>query len=381
MKEKYYRVAKTISRWKIDTPVENWLGSMADKSEFWKRVYVLYYRLFDHKYYVKGMPYLLKEIERQKPNSTISGGVNYLKRDMIYSLHRFGASFDDYFIYKFYLLNTKGRESFNTLKMQYGYCEQVNGKDVRDLFEDKGKCYDAFEPFYKREVLVVKGIVDVRVITDFIKKHVSFIFKPLDGHSGQGISILRLDNDNAISEFVEKHKKKEYVIEELINQSPDIGVLHPSSINTLRILTFKQKDRVNLLGAALRIGVGGANVDNAGSGGIYGHVDVNEGIIDSVACDNANRRYLKHPDTKVVIPGFVIPEWEGAKSMVFEMAQVVCDATVISWDLAYSTKGWCMVEGNDVGDFHLYQVPYNTGFKHVLLGELDTWYKSKPPIE
>lgn len=74
MKEKYYRVAKTISRWKIDTPFENWLGGLADKSEFWKRVYVLYYRLFDHEYYIKGMPYLLKEIERQKPNCTVLGG-------------------------------------------------------------------------------------------------------------------------------------------------------------------------------------------------------------------------------------------------------------------------------------------------------------------
>ena len=47
---------------------------MADKSEFWKRVYVLYYRLFDHEYYIKGMPFLLKEIERQKPNCTVWGG-------------------------------------------------------------------------------------------------------------------------------------------------------------------------------------------------------------------------------------------------------------------------------------------------------------------
>ncbi len=380
MKEKYYRVAKTISRWKIDTPFENWLGSMADKSEFWKRVYVFYYWLFDHEYYVKGMSYLLKEIKRQKPNCTV-WGVKYLKRDMIYSLHRFGASFDDYFIYKFFNLNTRGRESFNTLKMQYGYCEQVNGNEVRELFEDKGKCYEVFKPFYKRDVIVVRGLITEDVIANFIQRHNSFIYKPLDGHSGMGIQIMTLNDPKGVRLFIENHKKKNYILEELISQSPAIGRLHPSSINTLRILTFKQKDRVNILGAALRIGVGGASVDNAGAGGIYGHIDIKEGIIDSVACDNSNGRYLKHPDTKVVIPGFVIPEWEGAKSMVFEMAQVVCDATVISWDLAYSTKGWCMVEGNDVGDFHLYQVPYNTGFKHVLLGELDTWYKSKPPIE
>ena len=300
---------------------------------------------------------------------------------MIYSLHRFGASFDDYFIYKFYLLNTKGRESFNTLKMQYGYCELVNGDKVRDLFEDKGKSYETFKPFYKRDVLVVRGDIDAQGITSFVKKHETFIYKPLDGHSGQGICILTLKNEEEISEFTENHKQKNYVIEELIIQSPEIGILHPSSINTLRILTFKQKEGINILGAALRIGVGGASVDNAGAGGIYGHVDVREGIIDSVACDNANGRFLRHPDTNIIIPGFTIPDWDGAKSMVREMASVVDDATVISWDLAYSTKGWCMVEGNDVGDFHLYQVPYNTGFKQVLLKELDKWFQSKPPIQ
>ena len=51
MKEKYYIVSKTISRWKLDNKFENWLGYKADKSEFWKRLYVLYYRLFDNKYY------------------------------------------------------------------------------------------------------------------------------------------------------------------------------------------------------------------------------------------------------------------------------------------------------------------------------------------
>ena len=147
MKEKYYRVAKTITRWKLDNPFENWLGSLADKSEFWKNVYVYYYRLFDSKYYKNGMPYLLKEIERQRPNNRVLGGANYLKRDMIYSLHRFGASFEEYFVFQFYNINADGRSKFNTLKMQYGYCEQVNGEDVREKFEDKGKCYKLFSHF------------------------------------------------------------------------------------------------------------------------------------------------------------------------------------------------------------------------------------------
>ncbi len=51
-------------------------------------MYVLYYRLFDYEYYVKGMPYLLKEIERQ----TTIGGIpirNLLSEDKVQeAIHR-----------------------------------------------------------------------------------------------------------------------------------------------------------------------------------------------------------------------------------------------------------------------------------------------------
>ena len=49
--ETYYGTAV----WKIDTPFENWLGKKADKSEFFKKLYVLYYKIFDKEYYQKGL--------------------------------------------------------------------------------------------------------------------------------------------------------------------------------------------------------------------------------------------------------------------------------------------------------------------------------------
>ncbi len=44
--ETYYNTAV----WKLDTPFENWLSYKADKSEFFKRLYVLYYVIFDNEY-------------------------------------------------------------------------------------------------------------------------------------------------------------------------------------------------------------------------------------------------------------------------------------------------------------------------------------------
>ena len=372
MKEKYYRVAKTISRWKIDTPFENWLGGLADKSEFWKRVYVLYYRLFDHEYYIKGMPFLLKEIERQKPNCTVLGGVNYLKRDMIYSLHRFGASFEEYFVFQFYNLNAEGRSKFNTLKIQYGYCEQVNGADVREQFEDKGKCFQLFQKYYKRDVATYLTSDNRQELDAFIKRHPRFICKPLSGHSGQGIKIYDLSEGDSIESIIQSIKGG-FVVEELIEQAHPMTDLHPESINTLRVFTFRIMNDVEIIGAAIRMGTGRSYVDNAGAGGIYVGVDINEGIVNTIARDNIGNKYLKHPDTGVVFPGFKVPEWEEAKETIKEMALVIPNATMISWDLAYSTKGWCMVEGNDVGEAYLYQAQTQTGAKEKIIRKIDEY--------
>lgn len=66
MKEKYYVVAKAISRWKIDSRIENFLGYMADRTEFWKRMYILYYKIFDRQYYQGGIKRINEEIKRQR---------------------------------------------------------------------------------------------------------------------------------------------------------------------------------------------------------------------------------------------------------------------------------------------------------------------------
>ena len=371
MREKYYRVAKTIARWKVDTAFENWLGSMADKSEFWKCLYVLYYKVFDAKYFKHGIPFLLKEIERQRSN-TVNIGADYLKRDMIYSLHRFGASFEEYFVFQFYNLNAEGRSKFNTLKMQYGYCELVNGAEVRDKFEDKGTCYELFKKYYKRDVITYLTEADKEQLDHFVEKHPKFICKPLNGHSGQGIKIHDVNNKEEFEEF-RTTIRGGFVVEELIQQAAPMSDLHEDSINTLRIVTFRNKEKIDIIGAALRMGTGNAFVDNAGAGGIYASVNTEEGIVDSIAIDNRGNQYFKHPDTKVIFPGFIIPDWKDAIKMIQEMAMVIPEATMISWDLAYSIRGWCMVEGNDVGEAYLYQAPRKQGLKERIIKAIDEY--------
>lgn len=109
-------------------------------------------------------------------------------------------------------------------------------------------------------------------------------------------------------------------------------------------------------------------------GGIYCHVNCDYGFIDTNARDYLCNTYVYHPDTGVRFIGFDIPQWEEAKQLVKEMAKTVNGATVISWDLAYSKKGWCMVEANDVGEPNLIQ-GNGEYHKQLLLELIDKYFE------
>lgn len=58
-----------IARWKIFHPIETLLARLADHSFAGKSLYVLFYKVFDNKYYKGGLPALNKTID------TYMGGV------------------------------------------------------------------------------------------------------------------------------------------------------------------------------------------------------------------------------------------------------------------------------------------------------------------
>ena len=165
-----------------------------------------------------------------------------------------------------------------------------------------------------------------------------------------------------------------FVVEELIEQGDELAVIHKESINTVRLVTFKVNNDVHIIGGALRMGVGESTVDNAGAGGIYASIDTNAGIVNSMACDNINNHYSVHPDSNCKIVGFDLPQWNQAITMVVEMAMKCGGATVIAWDLAYSKKGWLVIEGNDVGEPYLLQAPLQVGMKSTLIRLLDLYF-------
>lgn len=374
--DKYFGLSKRIAKWKEPSEFESKLASCAESDPNIKSLYADYYKSLNPEYYQKGYDIAhkmyLSHIDEYRDIS-----FDELYIDLVYCLHRYGFSFDDYFIFNLRDKSESARKKFVSDKLRYYYCDLLNDDSIEQIMTDKFACYQHYQPFYKREVIRINSAADQSKFIDFISRHKRVICKPIGEHSGHGIKILNIEEINPSECFNELLEHGECVIEEVITQGDALAQLNPTSVNTCRFTTFTINHEVEVIACTLRMGVGKNQLDNAGLGGIYASVDPVSGIIISDARNYNGDHYLFHPTTKIAIPGFVLPQWDQALQLIRNMALHIPGTTLISWDIAYSTDGWCMVEANDNGAWEILQSNLNIGLKEKLYRLMDRFFNQK----
>ncbi len=289
--------------------------------------------------------------------------------DMMTEAKEHNVKFEEYTMYHFDKRSYAERRAFIPSNERVIYCERFNKSKNKSVFDDKAKTYKYFGKYFKRDLIEIISWnkVSVDKFERFIEKHPKFIVKPHDGASGVGIRIIDSQMYGGLAGTL-KELKSAYpgnlILEELIIQQSEVAVLHPSSVNTLRICTVRFDDHVELLPGVYRIGRGGACVDNGGSGGIFSGLD-DDGIIVANS-DELGRSYEVHPDTAVRLIGFQVPRYEEAKQLAAELAQIVPDNRYCGWDLALTEDGWIMQEGNWQGGFVAFQCAFQRGFREEM---------------
>lgn len=178
---------------------------------------------------------------------------------------------------------------------------------------------------------------DDEAIMSFVEKHEKTIMKPKNGSCGKGIFIF--DKNDISSAKIPKG----YVVEEFINQHSELERLNPSSVNTLRVMTFKG----NIISCVLKVGGENSVVDNMSSKGLYGNVNIDCGITDSRFFDIELNQYCYHPSTGERLIGFEIPHWEDVKKVVSKAASIIPEMGYLGWDIAILPDGAAVIEANE----------------------------------
>lgn len=290
----------------------------------------------------------------------------HLRKMMRNAYIKYRWEFDEFFLFKFETIDEKKKRSFVPEYDKNLFAELINNKKYADIFLDKWNTYKHFSKYFGRDVYNVRGISSIKTqeFENFINKHHSFIMKPVFGTRGSGIQII------SVKDFNEAELKLQnilnggttaIILEEVVQQDERLAAFHEKSCNTIRIVTLRFDDRVEILQSFLRLGQGNSVVDNAGAGGIMANIDIETGKI-YAACDERGKTYTEHPESKLPILGYTLPKWEEAKEVAKNLALVLPEVRYVGWDLALSEKGWVMIEGNDKGQF-VFQYPAQEGFR------------------
>ncbi|PST94698.1 hypothetical protein C9I86_00040 [Photobacterium sp. NCIMB 13483] len=222
--------------------------------------------------------------------------------------------------------------SLNDFLDHKGYISNIlNSHTVPDIANCiSGTIYNS-----KSEVIKFDDLV---ILLEHESADNEFVIKRSIG-TGGGKSV-EIGNTSHIIPFLKSYfdKKYDFVVQPVIKQHDDLAIFNPSSINTVRVMTFSYHGNVYPISTVLRMGNGG-RVDNSSSGGISIGVD-ETGKLRDFAIDHHFNKYEQHPGTLINFSdGYVIPYFNDLLELAKDKHKWLKSHGIISWDLTVDNNG------------------------------------------
>lgn len=176
------------------------------------------------------------------------------------------------------------------------------------------------------------------------------IVKPSKDMGGHGVSLFSkmkdLDgfydsNNNKLTvDFLLSNYDRNFLVQECMKQSSYMSQFNPTSVNTIRIATYRDVHTgdIRILGAVLRIGGKGAFIDNACSGGSFVSVDEN-GCLGKYVCTQYGETAEIYNDINFSTSTFIIPKYDKIKAFVKTIAQRLPHMSLFANDIAIDENG------------------------------------------
>ena len=206
---------------------------------------------------------------------------------------------------------------------------------------------------YKRAQFNGRGI-DFSSSDELLAKYLgnsdSVILKPsLDSKGGEGIEkfirhgsiYVNSDQSKVLSGSFLKTYGNNYLVQEAIKQHPFFAQFNPSSVNTLRICTYRSvvDEEVIVFACALRMGSKGSFTDNTHSGGVIVKVDLETGRIGNVVYGEYRKPYKIWNDIDFESFEGYVPNWKRIIEFAKDVASQIHHMRLLSLDVTLRQNG------------------------------------------
>lgn len=289
-------------------------------------------------------------------------------QDILFCFFAYGFNPDEYLSYGLKAANLEKRLSYISSRDTNIIVYSLNDIVDIDLFYDKWKTYERFAEYYQRSAMLIDKESDYAAFARFIQAHPRFVKKAVRLSKGQSVALVDATGvDDSSALFAELLEGGRTILEEPIVQSNLMSKLNETSVNTVRCITLKTNEGVEVLYTFLKVGRKGSFVDNGGAGGLLVGIDKETGMLITDARDEFANAYPSHPDHGYDFKGLKLPEWDGLIELTKSISAGISGISYIGWDFAHTEHGWIVVEGNGGSQLIGPQIVFQEGIKQHFL--------------
>lgn len=169
------------------------------------------------------------------------------------------------------------------------------------------------------------------------------IIKPSLTGRGKGVKRIVISNGKtdyknlSLTEVFDEYNA-DFLIQKVIRQHAEMSALNPSSINTIRIVSYRNGMDVHIVYTVIRIGRKGMNVDNESAGGISAIIHP-DGCIGKYAYGAPGVDKIEVTDSGVRLEGYKVPSFDKAQELVKMSHMQLPYFNLIGWDIAIEEDG------------------------------------------
>lgn len=168
------------------------------------------------------------------------------------------------------------------------------------------------------------------------------IIKPSLLSYGMGVKKFSVRNgitsDGVTLEQLFNSYKSDFIVQKAVHQHEAMNALNPSSVNTLRIFTYRSGMEILVLYTVLRIGRLGKVTDNETSGGMSVRIN-KDGTLAKYAYSRPGDDMIEKTDTGIVLDGYMIPFYDKAVETVKATHLQLPYYNLIGWDISIDMEG------------------------------------------
>lgn len=204
--------------------------------------------------------------------------------------------------------------------------------------------------FYTADYQPIISHAELGNLLSNIKKlpYSNIVLKPSVSDSGRGVELFerrgekyvnRRSNEVLNEQFLVS-LNQDFIMQEGMEQSDFMSTLNPTSVNTIRIATYRSvvDNEVHILSSVIRIGANGASVDNLHAGGAMIRVDEN-GFLANCLFNQYGERTKEHNGINFSSSELIVPNWGNVLDFARKVAAQVTFARLLQLDVMIDSKG------------------------------------------